>query len=144
MCVRVAWRLAGPGAGFAAAAALLAVTGFLRFTALGDSEGLLIALMLVGVDRHLDGADGQAAGAWLLACLLRPEVWLLAGAFAVRAVAPGARAAAPPRRGRLGLPRAVDAPRAVGLRGRAALGGPRTESQSQQPRLRPPSRRWPR
>jgi hypothetical protein len=62
-------------AGAAAILGLLATAGFLRGVAGGTSEGLLIALVLLAVQRHLDGRRGQALGLLVAASLLRPEAW---------------------------------------------------------------------
>jgi hypothetical protein len=72
---RLAARLAGPVAGVLAAAGLLLAGGFVLNFARGNSEGLLVALCLWAVERHL---DGRRTGAFLLgvaAGLLRPELW---------------------------------------------------------------------
>ncbi len=62
-------------AGAVAALGLLATVGFLRGVAGGSSEGLLVALLLLAVDRHLSERHVQAFGLGLGASLLRPEVW---------------------------------------------------------------------
>ena len=76
MTYRLASRLAGRGAGIVAAAALTISFQFLRNAALGNSEGLLVALVLAGVERHLDGRRGTAFALGCAAALLRPEIWL--------------------------------------------------------------------
>src|SRR3954453_16507316 len=54
LAYRVARRLGGGVAGGIVAAAALAIsTDFLRFAAVGDSEGLLVAALLLGIDLHL-------------------------------------------------------------------------------------------
>ena len=78
--LRLGWKLAGPGlpgviAAFVAAVGILAMTGWLRGVAVGASEGLLIALVLAAVDRHLAGRRDQAFLLGTGAALLRPEVW---------------------------------------------------------------------
>jgi hypothetical protein len=87
LAFRLAARLGGGRAwwfaGGAAALGLLATTGFLRGVAGGSSEGLLIALLLLAVDRHLDGRHRQALALATAASLLRPEAWLFLGAYAV-------------------------------------------------------------
>jgi hypothetical protein len=76
MAFRVARRLGGGVVGGAAAAAALAIAPWwIRNAALGNSEGLLVALMLGAIDRHL---AGDRRSAFLLAAgagLLRPETW---------------------------------------------------------------------
>jgi hypothetical protein len=84
LAFRVAWRLGGGVTGGLVAAACLALsTDFLRFSAIGDSEGLLVALVLAAVDLHLSGR--WRAALWLVfaACLLRPEAWPFAGLYAL-------------------------------------------------------------
>jgi hypothetical protein len=83
---RLAARLAGGRgrwfAGAVAALGLLATAGFLRGVAGGSSEGLLVALLVLAVDRHLDGHRTQALGLAVVAALLRPEVWPFLVAYA--------------------------------------------------------------
>lgn len=62
-------------AGAVAALGLLATVGFLRGVAGGSSEGPLVALLLLAVDRHLSGRHVQAFGLGVGASLLRPEAW---------------------------------------------------------------------
>ncbi len=87
LAFRLAARLAGGAgrwfAGAVAALGLLATTGFLRGVAGGSSEGILIALLLLALDRHLDGRRGQAFGLGVAASLLRPEVWPFLAVYAV-------------------------------------------------------------
>jgi hypothetical protein len=82
----LAARLAGDrGRWFAGAVAglgLLATVGFLRGVAGGSSEGLLVALLLLAVDRHLAGRRVQAFGLLVAASLLRPEAWPFLLAYA--------------------------------------------------------------
>jgi hypothetical protein len=83
---RLASRLTGGGgrgigAGAAAVAGLLLSTYWLRNTMFGYSEGLLIALCLFGVERHLDGHRGQAFALGFGAALIRPEVWPFFGLY---------------------------------------------------------------
>ncbi len=93
MCFKVAWRLAAslcraPDerqvnallpllAGAIAAGSLLNAPGVITENALGYSEGLLTALVLIAFERHLDGAPRQAFVAGFFAALDRPEIWLL-------------------------------------------------------------------
>jgi len=94
LAARLTWRLrdaAGVGApgGFAISAVAgliglvsLAFTGeYLSSSALGYSEGLMVAAMLIAVDRHLDGRYRTAFAVGFVAALDRPEVWLFWGAY---------------------------------------------------------------
>ena len=88
MAYRVASRLAGGRragllAGIAAAFGVAFTEGWLRNGTLGNSEGLLVGLVLLGIERHLDGARGQAFAAGFGAALLRPEVWPFLGLYAL-------------------------------------------------------------
>ncbi len=82
LAFRVARRLGGGVAGgLAAAAALALAPWFLRNAGLGNSEPLLVALLLAAVDRHL---SGDLRGAFLLGVgtgLLRPEAWPFLGLY---------------------------------------------------------------
>src|SRR3954469_20755513 len=81
---RVARRLGGGVAGGLLAAVAIAVsTDFLRFAAVGDSEGGLVALLLLGIDLHLSGRTRAALWAGFGAALLRPESWAFVGAYAL-------------------------------------------------------------
>jgi hypothetical protein len=64
-------------AGAFATASLINSRGFISDNALGYSEGLAIALVLIAVERHLEGAGRQAFVAGFFAALDRPEVWLV-------------------------------------------------------------------
>ena len=81
MAYRLAARLAGPVAGILAAAALLLADEFVRNFARGNSEGLLVGLVLWAVERHLDGRRTQAFLLGFAAALLRPEVWPFWGLY---------------------------------------------------------------
>jgi hypothetical protein len=62
--------------------ASLALTGeFLDASTLGYSEGLMVAALLIAVDRHLDGHFRQAFVFGFVAALDRPEVWLFWGPY---------------------------------------------------------------
>lgn len=74
---------ASVAAGLIAASALLLSPNFARTLALGNSEGLLVAFALWGVERHLDGRYRQAFVLGFLAALLRPEVWPFLGVYAL-------------------------------------------------------------
>jgi hypothetical protein len=75
----VGWIWLGPAVvgGLVAAGSLVNSGGFIVENALGYSEGLAIALMLIAVERFLDGARRQAFVAGFLACLDRPELWFV-------------------------------------------------------------------
>ena len=75
MAYRLGARLAGPWAGAIAAAALLLADEFVRNFARGNSEGLLVGLVLWAVERHLDGRRVDAFLLGFAASLLRPEIW---------------------------------------------------------------------
>ena len=81
MAFRLGNRLAGPAAGAFAVAGVALSEGFVRHAARGFSEGLLVGLVLLAVERHLDGRRGQAFVAGLGAALLRPEVWPFWGLY---------------------------------------------------------------
>jgi len=55
--------------------------GFASNSALGYSEGLMTALVLIAVERHLDGAPRQAFAVGFAAALDRPELWLFWGPY---------------------------------------------------------------
>jgi hypothetical protein len=81
---RVARRLGGGVAGGLLAAGCLAVsTDFVRFAAVGDSEGLLVALLLAALELHLAGRRRTALWAAFGAALLRPESWPFVGLYAL-------------------------------------------------------------
>jgi len=81
MAYRLAARLAGPAAGVVAAAALLLGDEFVRNFALGNSEGLLVAVCLWAIERHLDGHRRDTFLLLVAAALLRPEVWPFFGLY---------------------------------------------------------------
>jgi hypothetical protein len=68
-------RLGGPVAAVVASTALLLNVPYERVVWLGDSEGLLVAAVLVAIERHMAGARRVAVAAGAAAALLRPEVW---------------------------------------------------------------------
>jgi hypothetical protein len=76
-------RLAGRAAGIAAAAVVAVSPWWLFNTALGNSEGLLVAAILWAVVAHLAGRPGAALALGAAAALLRPEVWLFLAAYGV-------------------------------------------------------------
>ena len=75
MAYRLGARLAGPVAGLIAAVALFLADDFIFNFARGNSEGILVALCLWALERHLDGRPRDAFLLGLGAALLRPEVW---------------------------------------------------------------------
>jgi hypothetical protein len=85
----LAFRLAAPGRVNQATAAVLAgagvalLAGFPDSVALGESEGLLIAVIMLAVLRHLDGVPRQALALGFTAGLIRPETWPFLGLYAV-------------------------------------------------------------
>ena len=68
-------RLAGPVAGVIAAGSLFLADEFIRNFFRGNSEGILVALCLWAIERHLDGRRRDAFLLGIGAALLRPEVW---------------------------------------------------------------------
>jgi hypothetical protein len=96
MAYRLAARLAGPVAGVIAAGSLLLADEFVRNFALANSEGLLVALCLWAVERHLDHRRRDAFLLLVAAALLRPEVWPFWALYGVYLVA-GAWRERPPR-----------------------------------------------
>jgi hypothetical protein len=81
LAYRLGARMAGRAAGVIAAAALLLADEFVRNFARGNSEGLLVALCLWAVERHLDGRRTDAFLLGFGAALLRPEVWPFFGLY---------------------------------------------------------------
>ena len=81
LAYRLAARLGGRVAGVIAGAALLLSDEFIRHFARGNSEGLLVALCLWAVERHLDGRRTSAFALGFGAALLRPEVWPFFGLY---------------------------------------------------------------
>jgi hypothetical protein len=81
MAYRLGARLAGPIAGAIAAAALFLADDFIFNFARGNSEGILVAVCLWALERHLDGRPKDAFALGLAAALLRPEVWPFIGLY---------------------------------------------------------------
>jgi hypothetical protein len=83
MAWRVARRLAGPAAGWVAAAALAValLPSWMNIAAMGREEGLLCALVLWAIERHLAGREGRAFAPAFGAALLRPEAWPFLGLY---------------------------------------------------------------
>ena len=75
MAYRLGARLAGPIAGVIAACSLFLADEFIRNFVRGNSEGILVALCLWAIERHLDGRRRDAFLLGIAAALLRPEVW---------------------------------------------------------------------
>jgi hypothetical protein len=77
------WLVLAPVAfaALVAAASLVNSRGFVTDNALGYSEGLMTALVLIALDRHLDGARRQAFVIGFFAALDRPELWALWGPY---------------------------------------------------------------
>ena len=81
MTYRLGSRLGGRWAGVIAAVSLLVADQFIRNFGRGNSEGLLVALCLWAVERHLDGRRTDAFALGVGAALLRPEVWPFLGLY---------------------------------------------------------------
>ncbi len=65
----------------AVALTLSASGGFVSSNALGYSEGLATALLLISMERHLDGHPRQAFVVGFFVALDRPETWLFWGPY---------------------------------------------------------------
>ena len=65
----------------AVALVLSASGGFVSSNALGYSEGFAAALLLISIDRHIDGRHRQAFVVGFLVALDRPEIWLFWGPY---------------------------------------------------------------
>jgi hypothetical protein len=68
-------------AGCVASIGLIFAGGYITANALGYSEGLMTAIVLISVERHLDGKPRQAFAVGFFAALDRPEIWLFWGAY---------------------------------------------------------------
>jgi hypothetical protein len=68
-------------AGLIAAVGLALSGGYVSDNALGYSEGLATALMLVAIERHVDGHRHQAFAVGFFVALDRPEIWLFWGPY---------------------------------------------------------------
>jgi hypothetical protein len=64
-----------------AAVSLVVSRGFISDNALGYSEGLMTALVLIAIERHIDHRPRQAFVVGFFAALDRPELWLFWGAY---------------------------------------------------------------
>ena len=89
----VAW-LPAVLAGAVATLGVVFSGGYISNNALGYSEGLATAVVLIALERHLDGHPRQAFAAGFLAALDRPEIWLFWGPYGLWLCwrDPGARA----------------------------------------------------
>jgi hypothetical protein len=81
LAYRLGARMGGPAAGMIAGGSLLLADEFVRNFARGNSEGLLVALCLWAIERHLDGRRTDAFLIGFAAALLRPEVWPFFGLY---------------------------------------------------------------
>ena len=79
----LAARLANRAAGVVAAVALAAMPWWLRNGAIGNSEGMMVALVLGAALSHLQGRKGWAFTLAIGAGLLRPEAWPFLGLYAL-------------------------------------------------------------
>jgi len=68
-------------AGVIAVIAVVLAGNLLSNSALGYSEGLATAVILIGLERHLDGHPRQAFVWGFIAALDRPEIWLFWGPY---------------------------------------------------------------
>jgi hypothetical protein len=75
--------LIGPAvlAGVIAAISLALTSGYISDNALGYSEGLATAVILIAIERGLDGHPRQAFALGFVAALDRPEIWLFWGPY---------------------------------------------------------------
>jgi hypothetical protein len=78
---RLGRRLGGLPGGVVAAVPYALAPWTVRNAAMGNSEGLLVALAFAAIDRHLDGRTRAAFLLALGAALLRPEVWPFVGLY---------------------------------------------------------------
>jgi hypothetical protein len=83
LAYRLGACLAGPLAGAIAALGLALSADLYRTALLGSAEPVLIALTLGAADRHLAGRRDWALVLIALAGLIRPEAWVLLGAYGV-------------------------------------------------------------
>jgi hypothetical protein len=75
MAFRLARRFGGTSAGIIAVVAVCLTPNWLRYIAHGDSEPLLVALVLGAIELHLQRRQTTALALGFLAALIRPEVW---------------------------------------------------------------------
>src|SRR3954471_4149055 len=81
MLFRLGRRLGGVPAGVAAAVPYALAPWTVRNGAMGNSEGILVALALAAVERQIDGRPRAAFAFALGAALLRPEAWPFVGLY---------------------------------------------------------------
>jgi hypothetical protein len=81
MLFRLGRRFAGLPGGVAAVVPYALAPWTVRNAAMGNSEGLLVALALAAFERHLDGRPRAAFLFALGAALLRPEAWPFVGLY---------------------------------------------------------------
>jgi hypothetical protein len=81
MLFRLGRRLGGVSAGVAAAVPYALAPWTVRNGAMGNSEGILVALALAAVERQIDGRPRAAFVFALGAALLRPEAWPFVGLY---------------------------------------------------------------
>lgn len=81
MTFRLSSRLAGPAAGLIAATGLTLADEFVRNAMLGNSEPLLVGLVLLAIERHLDDRPTHAFALGTAAALMRPELWPFWGLY---------------------------------------------------------------
>jgi hypothetical protein len=79
----LARRLAGTAAGVAAAVGLAVMPWYIRNGALGNSEGIMVALVFAAILAELDRKRGWAFVFLLGAAMLRPEAWPFVGLYAL-------------------------------------------------------------
>ena len=79
----LAARLAGWVGGILAAVGLAAMSWWVRNGAMGNSEGIMVALVLGAALCHLQGRKGWAFTFAIGAALLRPEAWPFLGLYAL-------------------------------------------------------------
>jgi hypothetical protein len=73
--------LPGLAAGVICVLGLALSGGYLSSNVLGYSEGLALALILIALERHLDGHPQQAFTLGFFVALDRPEIWLFWGPY---------------------------------------------------------------
>ncbi|HEY3188431.1 MAG TPA: hypothetical protein VGJ70_13215, partial [Solirubrobacteraceae bacterium] len=90
LAFRVGRRLGGVPAGVVAAGTYALAAWTVRNAALGNSEGLLVALALGAVDRHAAGSYRAAFACAFGVALLRPEAWPMLALAALTFLVPSA------------------------------------------------------